>query len=118
MGLIYEIRRILLNDLFSDFIHYSFLWEFIKMKCEIAKNNPLIMDLAIEHYISGNKTTFTFMSLWSDEEPYSKKELIKCLKERIKKIEALILVLPTIGNEMTLKRLNKALNILNKQEKK
>ncbi|MCT8759976.1 hypothetical protein [uncultured Actinobacillus sp.] len=77
------------------------------MKCEIAKNNPVLMDEAIKHYLTGNKTTFTFESLWNDKEPYPKKELLKCLKIRIEKVEKLFSALPTIGNEMTLKALKK-----------
>lgn len=84
------------------------------MKCEIAKNNPVLMDLAIQHYLGGNKTTYTFMSLWNDEEPYPKKELIKCLKMRLEKVEALTLALPTIGNTVSLNKLQKAYEELTK----
>lgn len=84
------------------------------MKCEIAKNNPVLMDLAIEYYLGGNKKTFTFMSLYDDFEPYPKKELIQCLKARIEKIEALFFTLPTVGNELALKKLKKAYKILAK----
>ncbi|MDP0269356.1 hypothetical protein Q7279_10785 [Glaesserella parasuis] len=40
------------------------------IKCVIAKMNPLVMDMAIKHYIeNGSKTPlFTFKSLYSDDE--------------------------------------------------
>lgn len=83
------------------------------MKCEIAKNNPLLMDEAIKHYLD-KKSLFTFKSLWNDEEPYPKDELIQCLKARIDKVKVLMLVLPTISNEMALIRLEKAYKKLTK----
>lgn len=84
------------------------------MKCEIAKNNPLLMDEAIKHYLY-KKRLFTFKSLWNDEEPYPKDELIQCLAVRIEKVKALMAILPTIGNELTLKRLENVYKQLTKQ---
>ena len=77
------------------------------MKCEAAKNNPLIMDQAIQFYLANPKGIFTFMSLWNDNEPYSKQELKICLNSRINKLKALFSVLPTIDTELSLKRLLK-----------
>ena len=39
------------------------------MKCTIAKNNELLLKQAIQHYRKSSQI-FTFMSLYSDDEPY------------------------------------------------
>ena len=39
------------------------------MKCTIAKNNELLLQQAIQHYRKSHQI-FTFMSLYSDNEPY------------------------------------------------
>lgn len=42
------------------------------MRCAIAKNNPVVMDLAIAHYLNATKRkespVYRFMSLYSDDE--------------------------------------------------
>lgn len=59
----------------------------------MAKRNPVLMDEAIEFYLSQlNKHSkqiipFTFISLYSDEEPYSLQELIVFLTLRIEKVK-------------------------------
>lgn len=61
------------------------------MRCVIAKINPVLMDMAIKHYLENENGTetplFTFKSLWSDEEPYPLDELLFCLDERIADLE-------------------------------
>lgn len=39
------------------------------MKCTIAKNNLFLLKQAIQHYRKSHQI-FTFMSLYSDNEPY------------------------------------------------
>lgn len=57
----------------------------------IAKRNPVLMDEASEFYLSQlnqhckQVIPFTFISLYSDEEPYSLQELITMLALRIEK---------------------------------
>lgn len=68
------------------------------MRCAIAKSNPVLMDLAAGHYLKAKgdaMPTFTFKSLYSDEEPYSLAELIFCLGERIAVYETEFKQLPT-----------------------
>ncbi len=59
------------------------------MKCEIAKMNTLLIQHAFNHYYTyRNKDTFTFKSLYNDEEPYPIEELITCLATHIQILEA------------------------------
>ncbi|WP_167325174.1 hypothetical protein [Mannheimia granulomatis] len=45
------------------------------MKCITAKQNPVLMRLAIRHYLENDKgketPVFTFLSLYSETEPYA-----------------------------------------------
>lgn len=69
------------------------------MRCVIAKMNLVLMNKAIEHYLDKTKRTetpvFTFLSLWSDEEPYLLTELLFCLDERIETLESEFKANPT-----------------------
>ncbi|AHG73266.1 hypothetical protein X781_11180 [Mannheimia sp. USDA-ARS-USMARC-1261] len=84
------------------------------MKAKIAKNNFVLMDLAIDYYLHRGTPPYTFMSLWNDKEPYPLNELKICLKKRImiavnkQKQEF------TLGNDLLIQRLNKKLERLNK----
>lgn len=53
------------------------------MKSQTAKQNPVLMQQAIKHYLTHGKETpvFTFMSFYDDSEPYHLAELITCLSE-------------------------------------
>lgn len=55
------------------------------MKSQIAKQNPVLMQQAIKHYLNNAKgketPVFTFMSFHDDNEPYHLAELITCLSE-------------------------------------
>lgn len=57
------------------------------MKSQTAKQNPVLMDKAIAHYLKSDRGTktplFTFMSLFDDNEPYPLPELLTLLDERI-----------------------------------
>lgn len=46
------------------------------MKCAIAKNNELLLKQAIQHYRKSHQI-FTFMSLYSDNEPYPIDEVLE-----------------------------------------
>lgn len=47
------------------------------MQCLRAKTNHLVRRQAIKHYLHEKRTdTFTFLSLWNDNEPYPLNELI------------------------------------------
>ena len=46
------------------------------MKCTIAKHNSLLLQQAIQHYRKSHQV-FTFMSLYSDNEPYPIDEVIQ-----------------------------------------
>lgn len=69
------------------------------MRCAIAKNNPVVMKLAMAHYLNSIKRTespvFCFKSLYSDNEPYPLAELLICLNERIKGLEREFKAYPT-----------------------
>lgn len=69
------------------------------MRCATAKNNPVVMDLAIAHYLNAIKRkespVYHFMSLYSDDEPYPLTELITCLNERITGLEREFNTYPT-----------------------
>lgn len=56
------------------------------MKCTIAKHNPLILLQAVKHY-QKSAQIFTFMSLYSDNEPYPIDEVIQVLKQRLNAIQ-------------------------------
>ena len=56
------------------------------MKCTIAKNNELLLKQAIQHYRKSSQI-FTFMSLYSDNEPYPIDEVIEVLKQRLVAIQ-------------------------------
>ncbi|GAB1669192.1 TPA: hypothetical protein ACU21B_000574 [Mannheimia haemolytica] len=75
------------------------------MKCEFAKTNPLIIKQAVEFYLKNKKGLFTFVSLWNDEEPFPKDELLICLDVWIKQLKELHSTAPTIETELTLKNL-------------
>lgn len=53
------------------------------MKCAIAKNNELLLQQAIQHYRKSSQM-FTFMSLYSDNEPY----VIQVLEQRLNVIHS------------------------------
>lgn len=61
------------------------------MKSQIAKQNPVLMQQAIKHYLNNAKgketPVFTFMSFYDDSEPYPLAELITCLEARIEALE-------------------------------
>lgn len=72
------------------------------------------MDKAITYYLKGNKTPYTFMSLWNDNEPYPLHELKKAIKRRI-----IILINtqkndPSLENEILIERLSNQLARLEK----
>ena len=56
------------------------------MKCTIAKNNLFLLKQAIQHYRKSSQI-FTFMSLYSDNEPYPIDELIEVLEQRLVAIQ-------------------------------
>lgn len=56
------------------------------MKCTIAKNNLFLLKQAIQHYRKSSQI-FTFMSLYSDNEPYPIDEVIEVLEQRLVAIQ-------------------------------
>ena len=56
------------------------------MKCTIAKNNLFLLKQAIQHYRKSHQI-FTFMGLYSDNEPYPIDEVIQVLKQRLNAIQ-------------------------------
>lgn len=56
------------------------------MKCTIAKSNELLLKQAIQHYRKFSQI-FTFMSLYSDDEPYPIDEVIQALEHRLVAIQ-------------------------------
>lgn len=56
------------------------------MKCTIAKNNELLLQQAIQHYRKSSQL-FTFMSLYSDNEPYPIDEVVQVLKQSLNAIQ-------------------------------
>lgn len=60
------------------------------MKSQIAKQNPVLIQKAIKHYLTYGKETpvFTFISFYDDNEPYPLAELITCLEARIEALDA------------------------------
>ena len=56
------------------------------MKCTIAKNNLFLLKQAIQHYRKSSQI-FTFMSLYSDDEPYPIDEVIQVLEQRLVAIQ-------------------------------
>ncbi len=56
------------------------------MKCTIAKNNELLLQQAIQHYRKSSQI-FTFVSLYSDNEPYPIDEVIQVLEQRLNAIQ-------------------------------
>lgn len=57
------------------------------MKCAIAKNNELLFKQAIQHYRKSSQI-FTFMSLYSDNEPYPIDEVVQVLGLRLNAIQS------------------------------
>lgn len=57
------------------------------MKCAIAKHNDLLLKQAINHYRKSSDT-FTFLSLYSDFEPYPISEVVDVLKLKIHDLES------------------------------
>ncbi|OOF56027.1 hypothetical protein [Rodentibacter myodis] len=57
------------------------------MKCAIAKHNDLLLKQAIQHYRKSS-TIFTFLSLYSDFEPYPLDEVVDVLKRKISDLES------------------------------
>ncbi|EMY45220.1 hypothetical protein [Glaesserella parasuis] len=86
------------------------------IKCVIAKMNPLVMDMAIKHYIeNGSKTPlFTFKSLYSDDEPYPLDELLIVLSERIETLAREFKAMPSDSLLLQLSPLRKKFNSLYK----
>ena len=56
------------------------------MKCTIAKHNLFLLKEAIQHYRKSHQI-FTFMSLYSDNEPYPIDEVIEVLEQRLVAIQ-------------------------------
>ena len=56
------------------------------MKCTIAKHNLFLLKEAIQHYRKSHQI-FTFMSLYSDDEPYPIDEVIEVLEHRLVAIQ-------------------------------
>ena len=56
------------------------------MKCTIAKHNGLLLQQAIKHYRKSSQI-FTFMSLYSDNEPYPIDDVIQVLENRLVAIQ-------------------------------
>ena len=56
------------------------------MKCTIAKHNLFLLKEAIQHYRKSHQI-FTFMSLYSDNEPYPIDEVIQVLEQRLVAIQ-------------------------------
>lgn len=56
------------------------------MKCTIAKNNLFLLKEAIQHYKKSSQL-FTFISLYSDNEPYPIDEVIEVLEQRLVAIQ-------------------------------
>lgn len=56
------------------------------MKCTIAKNNLFLLKEAIQHYKKSSQL-FTFISLYSDNEPYPIDEVIQVLEQRLVAIQ-------------------------------
>ena len=56
------------------------------MKCTIAKHNSLLLQQAIQHYRKSSQI-FTFVSLYSDNEPYPIDEVVQVLKQRLNAIQ-------------------------------
>ncbi|WP_236966816.1 hypothetical protein [Mannheimia varigena] len=92
------------------------------MKCITAKQNPVLMRLAIRHYLEtnkGNKTpVFTFLSLYSDNEPYPLTELLIMLGKRIEALEKQYKAMPIENDLITLGILRKQLSQLLKVAEK
>ncbi|WP_373777829.1 hypothetical protein [Glaesserella sp.] len=86
------------------------------IKCVIAKTNPLVMDMAIKHYIeNGSKTPlFTFKSLYSDNEAYPLDELLIVLYERIGALEREFEAMLSDSLAIQLSLLRKKFNTLHK----
>lgn len=86
------------------------------MRCITAKQNPVLMRLAIKHYLENDKgietPLFTFLSLFSDSEPYPLPELLITLGNRIAKLERECEEIPTETDLITLGILKKQLNKL------
>lgn len=88
------------------------------MRCTTAKQNPVLMRLAIRHYLEtnkGNKTPiFTFLSLYTDTEPYPLPELLIMLGKRIEALEKQYKAMPVENDSITLGILRKQLAQLRK----
>ncbi|GAB1660849.1 hypothetical protein [Mannheimia haemolytica] len=86
------------------------------MRCITAKQNPVLMRLAIRHYLDNNKGTktplFTFLSLYSETEPYPLPELLIVLGNRIAKLEQQHNAMPSETDLITLGILRKQLSQL------
>lgn len=68
------------------------------MKCAIAKQNPVVLSQAIKHY---RKTAeiFTFISLYSDFEPYPINEVVDVIKLKISDLEGELAYWRNLGRE-------------------
>ncbi|WP_025218002.1 hypothetical protein [Mannheimia varigena] len=88
------------------------------MNCSAAKQNPVLMRLAIRHYLETNKgketPIFTFLSLYSDNEPYPLTELLIMLGKRIEALEKQYKAMPIESDLTTLMILRKQLGQLRK----
>ena len=56
------------------------------MRYTIAKNNLFLLKQAIQHYRKSHQI-FTFMSLYSDNEPYPIDDVIQMLEQRLVAIQ-------------------------------
>ncbi len=95
------------------------------MRCITAKQNPVLMRLAVKHYLENDKgietPLFTFLSLFSDSEPYPLPELLITLGNRIARLERECEEIPTETDLITLgilkKQLNKLLKVAERMKK-
>ena len=84
------------------------------MKCTIAKNNELLLKQAIQHYRKSSQI-FTFMSLYSDNEPYPIDDVIQVLENRLNVIKRQIDNFTKMTAEL---RKNERLETIFKKKKK
>ncbi|OOF79099.1 hypothetical protein BKG96_03285 [Rodentibacter caecimuris] len=68
------------------------------MKCAIAKHNDLLLKQAINHYRK-SVDMFTFLSLYSDFEPYPINEVVDVIKHKINDLESELAPWRKLGRE-------------------
>lgn len=84
------------------------------MRAAIAKQNLTVIRQAVKHYTdpATQNRTFTFMSFYDDEEPYTLAELLLVLADYIKQLETAYNEQPSIENETALSVWRKRLQAL------